>query len=248
MRDWLPADHLAWFVIDVVDQLDLQEFHRAYRADGHGRPAYDPTIMVALLLYAYCTGVRSSRQIQRPCLEQVDYRVLAAGLFPDHVTIARFRTRHADALASVFVETLRLCAAAGLVKLGAVAVDGTKIGANASVDLNRTAEELNTQITKILAEAAELDAAEDAADAAGPRQEPPAPVADPVLRRAELAAARQRLEAAKARLDATAAERTARFEARSAQLNAARAAKGNRRVSSSRAPVTRRPSPRLRRT
>jgi transposase len=224
MRDWLPADHLAWFVIDVVDQLDLHGFRRVYRADGHGRPAYDPAIMVALLLYAYCTGVRSSRQIQRRCTEQIDYRVLAAGLFPDHVTIARFRARHADALAAVFLDSLRLCAEAGLVKLGAVAVDGTKIGANASPDLNRTADELSKEITKILAEAAELDAAEDAA--AHAQQEQPALVVDPVVRRAELAAARERLEAAKARLDATAAERTARFEARSTQLNAARAAKG----------------------
>jgi transposase len=226
MRDWLPADHLAWFVIDVVDQLDLQGFHRAYRADGHGRPAYDPAIMVALLLYGYCTGVRSSRQIQRRCVEQVDYRVLAAGLCPDHVTIARFRARHADALAAVFGDSLRLCAEAGLVRLGVIALDGTKIAANASADLNRTAGELTKQIAGILAEAAELDAAEDAAHAAAGGAELPASVRDPVVRRAELAAARERLEAARARLDAVAAERMARFEARSAQLNAARAAKG----------------------
>jgi transposase len=135
MRDWLPPDHLAWFLIDVVDQLDLDEFRRAYREDGHGRAAYDPAVMVALLLYAYCTGVRSSRQIERRCLSDVAFRVLAAGLFPDHVTIARFRRRHAAALAAVFVTSLRLCAEAGLLTVGAAAVDGTKIGANASPDL-----------------------------------------------------------------------------------------------------------------
>ncbi len=230
MRDWLPADHLCWFVIDVVDQLDLGAFHRAYRADGHGRPAYDPAVMVAILLYAYCTGVRSSRQIQRRCVEQVDYRVLAGGLLPDHVTLARFRARHAEALAAVFIDSLRLCAEAGLVALGTVAVDGTKIAANASVDRNRTAEELDKRITAILTEAAEIDAAEDAAEddaesaaATESTQDPPV---DPAVRRAQLSAARQRLEAAKARLDEIARERTARFDARSAQLNAARAAKG----------------------
>ena len=128
MRDWLPAGHLAWFVIDVVDQVDLSRFHAAYRADGHGRAAYDPAVLVAILLYAYCCGIRSSRVIERRCREDVAFRVLAGGLMPDHVTLARFRSRHADALAAVFVDSLRLCAEAGLVRLGAVALDGTKIG------------------------------------------------------------------------------------------------------------------------
>ena len=90
MRDWLPADHLVWFVIDVVDQLDLSRFRAAYRADGHGRPAYDPAMLVGVLLYAYCNGLRSSRVIERRCREDVALRVLAGGLFPDHVTLARF--------------------------------------------------------------------------------------------------------------------------------------------------------------
>ncbi|TCK21393.1 transposase [Pseudonocardia endophytica] len=225
MRDWLAPEHLCWFVIDVVEALDLDAFHRSYRADGHGRAAYDPAVMVAVLLYAYCTGVRSSRQIQRRCLEQIDYRILAAGLAPDHVTLARFRARHADALAAVFVDSLRLCAEAGLVSLGAIAVDGTKIAANASIDRNRTSEELGKQISAILAEAAEIDAAEDAASDQDHQSES-GPAVDPALRRAALDAARQRLEAARTRLEVVAADRAARFEARSAQLNAARAAKG----------------------
>jgi transposase len=148
MRDWLPADHLAWFVIDVVDHLDLAAFDRAYRADGHGRAAYDPAIMVAILLYAYCTGVRAGGS-NAAVWNRSTTGVLAAGLAPDHVTLARFRARHADALAGVFVESLWLCAEAGLVSLGAVAVDGTKIAANASIDRNCTAEELPKRITAI---------------------------------------------------------------------------------------------------
>jgi hypothetical protein len=93
MAEWLPEDHLVWFVIDVVDQIDLDRFRRSYRSDGHGRPAYDPAMMVALLLYAYCGGVRSSRVIERRCVEDIAYRVLAGNHRPDHVTIARFRQR-----------------------------------------------------------------------------------------------------------------------------------------------------------
>jgi transposase len=118
LRDWLPADHLAWFVLDVVDQLDLDPFLCAYRADGHGHPAYDPKSLLGVLLYAYATGVRSSRQIQRRCTEDLAFRVLAGNQAPDHVTIARFRVRHQQALAGFLVESLRLCAAAGLVRLG----------------------------------------------------------------------------------------------------------------------------------
>jgi transposase len=129
LRDWLPADHLAWFVRDVVDQLDLEPFLRAYRADGHGHPPYHPTTLLGVLLYAYAIGVRSSRQIQRHCTEDLAFRVLAGNQVPDHVTIARFRVRHQQALASFLVESLRLCAAARLVRLGVVALDGTKVAA-----------------------------------------------------------------------------------------------------------------------
>jgi transposase len=99
LREWLPADHLAWFILDVVDQLDLGPFLKAYRADGHGRAAYQPRMLLGVLLYAYCTGVRSSRQIERRCHEDIAFRVLAGNATPDHVTIARFRVRHEQALA-----------------------------------------------------------------------------------------------------------------------------------------------------
>src|SRR5919199_6727022 len=118
LRDWLPADHLAWFVLDVVDQLDLTPFYRAHRSDGHGHPAYDPKTLLGVLLYAYCLGVRSSRQIQRRLTEDLAFRVLAANQTPDHVTIARFRARHERALAGFVVTSLQLRAAAGMVRVG----------------------------------------------------------------------------------------------------------------------------------
>jgi transposase len=116
----------------VVDQLDLGPFLKAYRADGHGRTAYQPRMLLAVLLYAYCTGVRSSRQIERRCHEDIAFRVLAGNSTPDHVTIARFRVRHEQALAGLLVASLQLCAAAGMVRLGLIALDGTKIEANAA--------------------------------------------------------------------------------------------------------------------
>ena len=151
LREWLPADHLAWFVLDVVDQLDLGPFLKAYRADGHGRAAYEPGMLLAVLLYGYCTGVRSSRQIERRCQEDIAFRVLAGNSTPDHVTIARFRVRHEQALAGLLVQSLRLCAAAGMVRLGLVALDGTKIEANAAAAANRTHAHLEAQVAELLA-------------------------------------------------------------------------------------------------
>jgi transposase len=225
MRDWLPAGHLVWFVLDVVDQIDLSAFRRAYRADGHGRAAYDPALMVGLLLYAYCIGLRSSRVIERRCVEDVSFRVLAGGLCPDHVTIARFRSRHAQALAGVFVESLRLCAEAGLVRLGVIALDGTKMGADASLDANRTMEALDKQIAAMIEEAEKIDAAENERDGDDAGQ-PPAGLVDPVKRRAQLAAARQRMEQAKKRLAATAGARAQKLAERTAATNSARAGRG----------------------
>lgn len=216
MRDWLPADHLAWFVIDVVEQLELTDFRAAYRADGHGRAAYDPAVLVAVLLYSYCVGWRSSRVVERRCREDVALRVLARGLAPDHVTIARFRARHAEALAGVFVDSLRLCAAAGLVRLGTVALDGTKLAAPAARNANRTLPDLRAQVEAILAEAEAVDAAEDHAGDDGGL---PPEMRD---RQGRLA----RLRAAKAQLEHEAAQRETRFAERCEQVNTARAAKG----------------------
>ena len=138
LREWLPADHLAWFVLDTVAELDLEPFFRAYRDDGWGRAAHDPEMMVALCLYAYATGERSSRRIERRCPEDVAYRVITANRAPDHSTIARFRGRHAEVLAELFGQILGLCARAGLVSVGTIALDGTRILANAADSANRS--------------------------------------------------------------------------------------------------------------
>ena len=159
LAEWLPADHLAWFVLDVVGELDVSAFVAAYRSDGRGGAAYEPSMMVALLVYAYCVGERSSRVIERRCREDVAFRVIAANQLPDHATIARFRATHEDALGDLFGQVLRLCARAGLVKAGLVAVDGTRIEANASRAANRSAEQLAKEI---LDDAATVDADEDA--------------------------------------------------------------------------------------
>ena len=158
LRDWLPEGHLAWFVIDAVAQLDLSAFYGAYRADGHGRAAHDPAMMVALLLYGYALGERSSRRLERRCIEDVATRVICANQAPDHATIARFRQRHEAALAGLFGEVLALCAQAGLVRVGVIAVDGTKVAANAAPQATRDFEQIAREI---LAEADEVDAAED---------------------------------------------------------------------------------------
>jgi transposase len=161
LRDWLPHDHLAWFVLDVVDQLDLNLFYQAHRDDGHGHPAYDPKLLLGVLLYGYCLGVRSSRQLERRCQEDIAFRVLAANQTPDHVTIARFRVRHEQALAGFLIESLKLCAAAGMVRVGTVALDGTKLAGNAADKANRTLDRLERQVAEILREAAEADRRED---------------------------------------------------------------------------------------
>src|SRR6187200_2406679 len=121
VREWLASRHLAWFVIDAVAEMDLEAFYAAYRVDGRSRPPYDPAMMVALLLYAYARGVRSSRVIERACEEDVAFRVLAAQQRPDHATVARFVERHQDAIAGLFGEVLTLCARSGLAKVGVIA-------------------------------------------------------------------------------------------------------------------------------
>jgi transposase len=158
VRDWVPEGHLVWTVLDAVAELDLSAFYAAYRADGRARPAYEPSMMVALLLYAYARGNRSSRGIERACVEDVAYRVVAGNLAPDHSTIAEFRCRHEQPLGEVFSGVLGLCARAGLASVGVVAIDGTKISANASINANRDFGQIAREI---VAEAAETDRRED---------------------------------------------------------------------------------------
>src|ERR687898_778658 len=158
LLDWVPEGHLVWTILASVEEMDLGVFYADYRADGHGRPAYDPKMMVALLLYAYARGNRSSRGIERECQEDVAYRVICANHVPDHSTIAEFRRRHETALAELFTSVLSLCRKAGLVRVGVVAIDGTKVQANAARAANRGYEQIAREI---LAEAAETDRRED---------------------------------------------------------------------------------------
>jgi len=183
MREWLPEDDLAFVVLDAVAALELGEFRRRYRADGHGRAAFDPEMMVALLLYGYCQGERSSRVTGKRCVRDVAYRVICGGLCPDHATIARFRARHEQALGGLFSQVLRLLAAEGMVSLGLLSLDGTKLAGNAAQKANRTLP----QIEKILAEAAGADAAEDAAEAGNPQPATPRALARRAERRERLA-------------------------------------------------------------
>ena len=161
MREWLSEGHLAWFIVDAVEEMELSAFYVAYRNDGWGAAAYDPKVMVGVLLYGYCLGLRSSRRIARGLEEDVGFRVVAANLQPDFRTICRFRAEHEKALEDLFVEVLRLCHEAGLVKLGVVAVDGTKVAANAALDANRTHGAIEEEVQRMLAEAKAVDEHED---------------------------------------------------------------------------------------
>src|SRR3977135_3331587 len=159
LREWLPSEHLAWFVIDLVDEFDLRAFSAAPRAEGHGGAAQEPAMMLALLVYAYAIGERSSRRIEQRCVEDVAFRVIAANQTPDHATIARFRQRHEIALGDLFGQVLELCAKAGLVSPQKLTVDGTKLPANAA---RFATKDFGALARETLAEADEVDAAEDA--------------------------------------------------------------------------------------
>lgn len=162
LMEWLPEDHLAYFVLDVVEEVDLSVFYADYRADGWGGAARHPKTMVALLLYAYCTGVVSSRKIGRACYVDVAFRVVCGNVAPDHTTIARFRARHETALKSLFTASLRLCVKAGMTSVGLVAVDGTKMASPASMARNRTKDGIDKAVDEMFAEARAADAAEEA--------------------------------------------------------------------------------------
>jgi len=161
LRDWVPEDDLSWFMLDAVGQMDLSSFHKKYRYDGTGNSAYDPAMMVSLLFYAYSMGERSSRGIERLCERDIGFRVVAGNLSPDHATIARFRRNNESELEALFVDVLRLLAEAGLVKVGVVALDGTKMKGNTSLSSNRGHEWLNREVKKMLSEAEAKDTEED---------------------------------------------------------------------------------------
>jgi transposase len=167
--DWLPNDHLARFILDTVEELDLSAIFAPYERESRGYPPHHPRMMVALLLYAYCVGVPSSRKIEKRCHEDVAFRVIAANTAPDHSRVSEFRRRHLEALAALFIEILRMCQAQGLVKLGHVALDGTKMKANASKHkamsyerMKKEDERLKQKVAELLRTAEDADAEEDA--------------------------------------------------------------------------------------
>jgi transposase len=205
MRDWLDEGHLAYFVLDVVGRMDTGVLHR--RPGGcPGRPPYEPEMMLALLLYAYCCGIRSSRRIEEHCQTDAAFKVICGGLVPDHATIARFVVDHELALEGLFVEGVRLCAAAGLADLSVVALDGTKIAADASVARNRDAGWIRRQIAGLMAVTAEDEPPAAANTDALPGVEPVCAISTPTGRLARLQAA---LEVIKAQ-DAAVAQAAAR--------------------------------------
>jgi transposase len=168
MTHWLPQEHLVYFIQDLVGQMDLSAIYASYDGSKGGYPAYHPEMMVALLIYAYCVGIASSRKIEKATHELIPFRVLTADQHPDHDTIAEFRCRHLEALAALFIQVLRLCQKAGLVKIGHVSLDGTKVRANASkhkamsyTRMEKSVVELEAEVKRLLAEAEATDEAED---------------------------------------------------------------------------------------
>jgi len=235
MRAWLPQGHLALFILDVVGELDLSPIYAVYDAkDERGRAGYHPAMMVALLIYGYCTGRPSSRRIERATHEDVAFRVIAGDRHPDHDCIAAFRKLHLDALAGLFMQVLQLCQKAGLVKLGHIAIDGTKIKANASKHkamsyerMGEAEKKLQDEVQRLLAEAERIDAEEDGQHGKGRRgDELPKELARRESRLAKIREAKAALEAeakakakakAKAEADASAEQAKAKSQERDAE-------------------------------
>jgi len=216
LREWLPSDHLANFISDVVDKLDLSEIVSDYDNSQGGQAPFHPVLMVKLILYAYCVGVPSSRRIEKSTYEVIPFRVLAANQYPDHDTIAEFRKRHLAALSRIFLQVLKLCQKAGLVKLGHVALDGTKVKANASKHkamsyehMQKKTGELEAEIARLMAEAETVDRAEDARYGKGKRgDELPEELRYRERRLAKIQEAKQALEE-EARQEAQAGQKAA---------------------------------------
>jgi transposase len=195
IREWVGRGELVWFVIATMEIMDKSEFYKGYREDGKGNTAFEPLMMATLLVYAYCNGELSSRRIEKLCGLDVAFRVITANRKPDHATISRFRKENKVALEKLFVEVLKLCKRAKMVRLGVVALDGTKMAGNASLSANRTNEALTEEVKKILKKAEEKDAEEDALFGANKRgDELPEELTDPRSRYARLKECKERLD------------------------------------------------------
>ncbi len=187
---WVPKNHVVRFIWDIVHQMDLTPFYNVYSKEGG--PPYDPGMMLSVLIYAYCQGRRSSRKIAKACMEELPYRWLTANTNPDHCAIARFRARHEKHMKQVFTEVLSLCAETGLVRVGNVFLDGTKVKANASLSANKTLDQLRKEVDEMIKEAKAQDEAEDKEPTS---DELPKELEDPTSRLARLKEAKARLEA-----------------------------------------------------
>ena len=221
LRDWISENHPVWFVMEVVDTLDLTDFYERLREDGRGGKSYDPQMLVGLLLYAYCNGVQSSRQIERLSETDVPFRIMAWNQRVDHTTICRFRKQNERALEGLFAQILELCFESGLGHLGTVALDGTKIAGNASLSENRTRKHLTKEVRRMLSFANQTDAFEDRKYGKDKRGDE----LPDALRGAERL---HRLQEAKARLDASAEKRRAKQAAKLARWEAKKAKRKKR--------------------
>ena len=207
MMDWLPEGDIVHLVVDAVALMDLSSFEAACKVGKAGQAPFSPRVLLALLIYAYSHGIRSSRAIERLCGRDAGYRFIVGADVPDHTVIARFRQRHIARMKAVFLAVLELCRAAGLIRLGLVALDGTKVKANAALDANRTVPRIEAEITRMLTEAEAVDAGED--QQFGSRR------GDELPEGLTRAADRQtRLLACKAKLEKRAAEAAARQQAK----------------------------------
>ncbi len=228
LREWLPPDHLVWFVLATVEELDTTRFHARHPVAGPGRRAFDPDMLLAVLIYAYACGERSSRRIEAACGDSAAFQVLCGRDVPDHTVIARFRAAHEELFSSLFSQVLQMCGRAGMGRFGVVAIDGTKIAASASIFANRGEDSLRDEADRIaaqvVAEAARVDADEDAeyGDARGDEVAPE--FRDPATRAAAIKAALDRINAEKAQqAEAQARQAQQRAEAQRARAEAARA-------------------------
>lgn len=196
MREWLPEDHLVWFLIDLVEQLDLSGFEAHYRLGRQGQRPYDPAMLLTLLIYAYSQGLRSSRRIEAACHEDVAFRVICGtyGETPDHSTICRFRQTCEGEIDAVFVQVLAACDRLGMLPLGVIAVDGTKLAADASLSANRSIDGVREEVARILAEHEAVDAEEAERFGEARGDEVPEGLVDPASRRAALEAALEAVE------------------------------------------------------
>ncbi|MBF0560629.1 MAG: transposase [Alphaproteobacteria bacterium] len=217
MMDWLPEGDIVHLIVDAVSLMDLSAFRKEYKVGKAGNAPFEPRLLLSLLIYAYSIGVRSSRGIERLCWRDAGFRFIVGDQIPDHTVIARFRKRHVGDMETLFVEVLKLCRDAGLVKLGVVALDGTKIKANASLEANRTAKTIEEEVAAMLTEAAAVDAKEDSLFGAQRGDELPKALVKANDRKARLMECKKKLEAKAA---AVAARQQDKIEARAAEEQA----------------------------